>query len=62
MFLYNFASLMLAILCLECVLNDSLGDKNPRDALGSKNSVQNRGTWDSAMRHMYVEMSLRTQR
>ena len=33
MFLYNFSSLMIEILCLECVLDDSLGCKNPRNAL-----------------------------
>jgi len=33
MFLYNSASLMLEILCLECVLDDSLGCRNPRSAL-----------------------------
>ena len=30
---YNFASLMLEILCLECVLNDSFGHRNPMSAL-----------------------------
>jgi len=29
MFLYNFASLMREILCLECVLDDPLSCRNP---------------------------------
>ena len=33
MFLYNIASLMLEILCLECAQDDPLGCKKPRNAL-----------------------------
>ena len=40
MFPYNCASLMLAILCLEYDLNDSLGHRNPRNAWEWKNSAQ----------------------
>ncbi|KAM3685053.1 hypothetical protein ACB098_11G091200 [Castanea mollissima] len=35
MFPYNIASLILEILCLKYVLNDSLRHRNPRDALES---------------------------
>ena len=61
MFIYNCASLMLAILCLEYVLNDSLGHKNPRNAWEWKKSAQNKGTWASTKRLAYVGMNLRTQ-
>ena len=60
MFLYNFASLMLAIFCLEYVLGDSLGHKNPRHAWEWKNSAQNRRTWASTKCNAYMEMSLHT--
>ena len=52
---------MLAILCLEYVLNDSLGHKNPRNAWEWKKSTQNKGTWASTKRLAYVGMNLRTQ-
>ena len=61
MFLYNFASLMLAILCLEYVLNNSLGHWNPRNFWEWRNSTQNKGTWAFAKRRTYVEVSLHTQ-
>ena len=57
MFLYNFASLMLAILCLEYVLNDSLGHRNPRNDWEWRNSAQNKGTWASTKHHANVEVS-----
>ena len=73
MFLYNFASLMLAILCLEYGLSDSLGHKNPRNALEWKNLLKTgeRGLLPSAMRmwrwayvcsfdFVYVGLTLRT--
>jgi len=40
MFLYNFASWMLEILCLECALDDPLGHRNPRNALEWKTLLE----------------------
>ena len=51
---------MLAILCLEYVLNDSLSHKNPRNAWEWRNSAQNKGIWAFAKRHAYMEVSLCT--
>ena len=48
---------MLAILCLEHVLNDSLDHKNPKNAWEWRNSAQNKGTLASAKRHAYVEVT-----
>ena len=60
MFLYNSASLMLAILCLEYVLNDSLGHRNPKNAWEWRNFAQNRGTGASTKHLAYMDIGLRT--
>ena len=58
---YSIASLTLEILCLKYALNDSLGCKNPRDALKGKNHAKNRGEWVSTMLCAYVGLGLRMQ-
>ena len=60
MFLYNFASLILEILCLEYVLNHSFGHRNPKNAWEWRNSAQNKGIGASTKCLAYVEMGLRT--
>ena len=61
MFLYNFASLMLEILCLKYVLDDILDCRNLRNALEWQNHAQNREEGASTKRRVYMGIGLRMQ-